>query len=171
MSRAVRPFILHREIAIIPLSQGYEAIVDADCVSLVGNWNWSVLISKRRNAKYACRVERKNGKQIMTLMHRVILNAARDRQIDHIDGNGLNNCRSNLRACLQSENVLNVGLRSDNSAGLKGVSFDHRCGKWKAEISRSGKRTYLGYFPSAEGAHAAYKQASLTIHGEFARSS
>jgi len=153
--------------ALVPLTRGFVAIIDASDVPIVSGWNWSVLISKRRRAVYAGRVH--DRKTI--LMHRALIGAERGEEIDHRDGDGLNNRRNNLRRCTRGQNTCNAPTRSDNRAGLKGASFDSRSGKWRVEISIDGRKKHLGLFATAEEAHARYATAAAEIYGEFARTS
>lgn len=162
MSRAV---IVIGPIAIVPLTKGFNAIIDVADLHHVEGWSWSALVSPRRTAVYACRVERRK----MILMHRSILGATAGDFVDHKDGNGLNNCRSNIRTCSQSENNRNMPLRSDNASGLKGVIWDERNKKWRSEICADGKRIFLGRFSTAEKAYDAYADAAVKLFGEFVR--
>lgn len=87
---------------------------------------------------------------------------------DHKDGDSLNNRWLNLREADFSTNTQNSCRRSDNRSGLKGVNYTAARG-WKARISLHGRRIHLGRFPTAEAAHAAYKEAAEKLFGEFAR--
>ncbi len=91
-------------------------------------------------------------------------------QVDHIDGNRMNNAILNLRPAAHSENLHNRGAQKNNRSGLKGVSR-RPSGKWYARIAVNGKHSYLGNFDSAEKAHGAYCAAAVELHREFARSS
>lgn len=165
MSRAVE---IHGDTAYVTLTKGYVATIDAVDVPLIDGSNWSALTSSRRKAVYAVRVRQSGGVQKMLLMHRVILGVD-CLDVDHIDGDGLNNRRANLRRCTRGENNLNVGLRSDNKSGFKGVFFDARSGRWRSEITRDGKSKYLGLFDTPDEAAAAYAAAAPVVHGSFAR--
>lgn len=88
-------------------------------------------------------------------------------EIDHIDGNPLNNRLSNLRSCSRQQNACNTKPRS--VSGLKGVSLHRLSGLWRARIFANGKAFMLGYFKSPEEAHAAYVTAAPHYHGAFAR--
>ena len=90
-------------------------------------------------------------------------------QVDHIDGDGLNNRRGNLRLATAGQNQHNKGLQRNNTSGFKGVRWRSDKGKWVARIDKDGKRRHLGYFDTVEGAHSAYVAASMAIHGEFGR--
>lgn len=88
-------------------------------------------------------------------------------EIDHIDGNPLNNSFENLRLATEAQNAINRKLRSDNKSGFKGV---YQMGKkWAAQIVADKKRIYLGVFSSPELAHAEYLKHASVMHGEFAR--
>jgi hypothetical protein len=88
--------------------------------------------------------------------------------VDHIDRDKRNNHVSNLRWATKQENGMNMGKRSDNTSGYKGVTFDKSCGKWRSQIQKDGKRFRLGRFKSLEDAAAAYDQAAAEMFGEFA---
>ncbi len=87
---------------------------------------------------------------------------------DHIDGNGLNNRRSNLRPASNSQQVANQGVRSDNTSGYKGVTWREDRGKWEAKIQSGGKRRCLGLFDDKIEAAKVYDHAALEAFGEFA---
>lgn len=89
-------------------------------------------------------------------------------QIDHIDGNKLNNAVANLREATHAENQQNCGLRSTNASGFKGVSWDAVMNKWVAQITFNGKKQYLGGFDDPADAAKAYADAATRFHGEFA---
>lgn len=102
-------------------------------------------------------------------MHRLILNAPENMEVDHIDGNRLNNQRTNLRLCNSSQNKCNRGARKDNTSGYKGVSWHKQRNKWTARIKTPyGKYLYLGLYDDKNEAALAYNKASMEHHGEFA---
>lgn len=103
--------------------------------------------------------------RIIFLMHHGYL----PKQIDHIDGNGLNNDIENLRAANHGQNQHNKGTQKNNTSGFKGVSWHKRDKKWQAFIKFDGKKRYLGSFDTPEAAHEAYKAAATKLHKEFAR--
>ena len=90
-------------------------------------------------------------------------------EIDHVDGDGLNNRISNIREATRSENTRNQGNRKTNTSGFKGVSRVSGAKPYQARIRVNGKRISLGYHATAEAAHAAYCEAAKKYHGEFAR--
>lgn len=93
-----------------------------------------------------------------------------DAQVDHRNGNKLDNSAINLRLATNGENQKNSGLQKNNTSGFKGVWQDKRWNTgWRAMIRNDGKRIYLGTFPTAELAHRAYCKAAAELHGDFAR--
>lgn len=92
-----------------------------------------------------------------------------DDQVDHIDGNSLNNAWSNLRLARSVENSRNRKMDGRNTSGLKGAYWRKRERRWAAHIRVDYRLLWLGYFDTAEEAHAAYVAAAQRHFGEFAR--
>lgn len=90
-------------------------------------------------------------------------------QIDHADGDRLNNSFSNLRKASHQENICNSKRRKDNNSGFKGVDWHEQHQKWRARIRVKGSDFYLGLFDTPELAHMAYAKAAAELHGDFAR--
>lgn len=90
-------------------------------------------------------------------------------ELDHKDGNPLNNSLSNLRVAERAQNLRNQGLRKTNSSGYKGVSWNKTYRKWQARIQVDKKQIWLGLFDTVEDAAEQYKQAAKAHHGAFAR--
>jgi hypothetical protein len=89
--------------------------------------------------------------------------------IDHIDGNGMNNSWTNLRAASRIQNGANAARSKSNASGHKGVCFDKKRGKWRASISYARKHIALGLYETPEDAHAAYAKKAMELFGQFAR--
>lgn len=89
--------------------------------------------------------------------------------LDHANRDGLDNAWSNLRVASKSQNRANARLQRNNSAGYKGVIWNGKLKRWKATIKSLGKTTHLGFFATAQDAHAAYCRAAEREFGEFAR--
>ena len=87
--------------------------------------------------------------------------------IDHIDGNKINNRLDNLRVCSDFENQRNTGKRVTNTSGFKGVSWDQRTKKWKAQMYLDGKKITIGRYSVKEDAYAARCNAAKESHMEF----
>jgi hypothetical protein len=100
-------------------------------------------------------------------MHRVIMNAPSGFQIDHIDGNKLNNCKSNLRICTQFENMANMRMKKVNTSGYIGVHFDKRYSIYGAKIRIGGKQVWLGSFNTPEEAAKVYDDVKVKTHGNL----
>ncbi len=112
----IRPINIKGDIAINQLTQGYETIIDASDVDLVKNNNWSALV--RETGVYAN--AKVNGRTVP--LHRVIMNAPKDSIVDHIDTDGLNNRRSNLRLATRAQNAWNMKNRRNGECKFKGVT-------------------------------------------------
>lgn len=107
-------------------------------------------------------------KTIFELMSRRIVGLQQGdiRQVDHIDGDRLNNVRENLRICTKEQNGYNRSCGRPNKTGYKGVSKQGN--RWQSIIRANGKQFYLGLFTTPEDAYAAYCKAAFELHGEFA---
>jgi len=166
-----RPIRIEGDVAYVTLTRGYEAIIDAENVPLVEGYNWQH-IGPNRQTNYARRnglVSRGENTRSGLYMHRVILDAPAGLEVDHIDGNGLNNRRGNLRLATPSQNSCNKGVTKSNTSGYKGVFWEKGRGKWRALIRLNYKLKHLGFFDTPEKAYKAYCEASDKLHGEFGR--
>jgi hypothetical protein len=164
MSKKVRPIRIEGNIAFIPLTQGYEAIIDADDVHLVEGRNWSA--DTRVNNVYArAKVRQEDGSSKPVLLHKMLSGYA---MTDHRDGNGLNNRRSNLRPATHAENMRNRSVYKNSSSGVRGV-YPRGSGKWRAAITVDGHVRWLGTFYDIQDAAKAYAAASAELHGDFGR--
>ncbi|EOW7155793.1 TPA: HNH endonuclease [Yersinia enterocolitica] len=90
--------------------------------------------------------------------------------IDHINLNPLDNRWMNLRRADKRQNAQNCGVRADNKSGFKGVCWDKRVGKWRADIRLSDARKHLGMFEDPKEASEAYVMAAIKYFGEYGRS-
>lgn len=148
----------------IPLTHGYVAIVDAADAEQVSTRAWSARVDGR-NVYAVIKVRTPQGSRRLLGMHTFLTGHG---LVDHINGNGLDNRRSNLRSATTAENQRNARRRSDNTSGFKGVHWDAAQRRWKAQISVGGKRLSRGRYPTAEDAARAYDRAARELHGEFA---
>lgn len=160
----------------ITLTQGQVALVDDADFDWLSRRKWFAHRKKTRpGSTYYARSSTGGN----FLMHRVILGLKHGdaRQCDHVDGDGLNNQRSNLRVCTGSQNQHNQRPQKGGSSQYKGVSRDRETGKWAAQIRgdkvsdchRRGKLIFLGYFEAEIDAARCYDKAAMKYHGEFAR--
>jgi hypothetical protein len=92
-----------------------------------------------------------------------------EKDIDHVNGKLSDNRLCNLRLCTHSQNMANKKVQENNKASLKGVSWDKKTKKWRAQISKDGKKHHLGFFTDSKEAHGVYIEAAKRLHGEFAR--
>lgn len=142
------------------------AMVDDEDFDNLNQWKWSA--EKRKKTFYAIRGVSANGKQSTIRMHRQIAPASFDFEVDHADGNGLNNQRGNLRPCSVAQNQQNRNSETGSSK-YKGVLWDksHNC--WQARVVVGGIRHGLGSFENEDAAARRYDQAAKAHFGEFAR--
>lgn len=109
-------------------------------------------------------------KQRTVYLHRLITNAPQGMDVDHIDGNPLNNSRNNLRLCNRSQNLIaRLRIHNTSTSGFRGVSLVKRTGRYTAQIDIGGKKFHLGTYATAEEAAIAYNKKALEVFGEFAR--
>lgn len=143
----------------IKLTQGKVALVDDEDYEYLSQWSWVAI--KNRNTFYAQR-----GWRPIIKMHRFIMNPPNDMQIDHIDHNGLNNQKINLRVCTSAQNKMN--RRPSGESKYLGVTREGKSNKWSATISHNNQYIHLGAFKTQEEAAIAYDSAAKIYHGEFA---
>lgn len=148
----------------IPLSQGKFAVVDKADYEHMMQYKWSCV--GKPPLVYAHTRTTKFGSVLY--MHRVIMNAPKGMQVDHIDGDCLNNRRGNLRVCTQSQNSHNSRLSVRNTSGYKGVRFSKQRKKWMVFITVNGTVTNFGYFPDVRTAVKKYNELALKYYGDFA---
>ena len=160
---------LDQSIRLIPLTQGKTAIVDAEDYEALSAHHW---IASGREGKsfYAVRYEWKNNKRIASYkMHSVIQLVPERWVVDHINGNTLDNRRSNLRAVTYSQNSINRRLQSNNTSGHKGVSRNAITGKWTVLIQVEEEYKLLGSYASFDLACKIYDAVAAVLHGEYRR--
>lgn len=150
-------------VLIVELTKHRAAIVDARDYPLVAGVLWWASEQARGHNWYAEGMI--NGQR--TFMHRLLCPSLAE--VDHRNGNGLCNLRSNLRAATRAQNAANVRVRSHSRSGIKGVAWDEKRKRWKAHISVAGKTVNIGRFLTAKEAADAYDRAAIATYGEFAR--
>src|SRR3990167_2296798 len=148
----------------IPLTLGKVAIVDDGDFKKTNQHKWYA--HKEGNTFYARRTRFPNN---FFGMHREILGLDQENKqwADHINGDGLDNRKSNLRICDRSQNQMN---RKKNkfrnfincTSIYKGVRLNK--GKWQARIGADGKQIYLGMFKNEKSAAMAYNEAAIKLH-------
>jgi hypothetical protein len=151
----------------IPLSQGKFALIDDCDYWLVRQFKWSA-IKKGNNWYVQTNMYLNKNKWRRTYLH-CLLASFPPFELDHQNGNGLDNRRSNLRPATHSQNLANRGKQSNNTSDYKGVYWHKQNSNWCAHIQYKNKTYHLGSFQSKLLAHGAYTKAAKYYFGEFAR--
>lgn len=156
------------ETRVIELTRGKVTIVDAEDYEFLSQNKWYAL--RGPNTWYAVReVRTPEGKRTSEYMHRVIADAPARLSVDHVNSDGLDNRRSNLRLATHAQNCRNQRRPRTNKSGFKGVYWHKKAKRWNAQIKAGQTRFHLGLFDTPEEAHAAYCEASKKYHGEWGR--
>lgn len=154
----------------IPISRGLFATIDREDYERVtngGKWKWTALPTKW--TAYVRRNVTRDGRQHSLYLHRFIMGDREGFEIDHIDGNGLNCSKSNMRYATKAQNAQNQKLKKSNSSGIKGVTFNKIQMKWQAYITIDRRMIHLGFHFTKEAAAAAREAAAKIAHGNFYR--
>lgn len=143
---------------LINLTKGKSVIVDDEDFIWLNNLKWHY--RRCGNSGYAVRVP---YKQPAVYMHRLIMLCPIDFEVDHINGNPLDNRKENLRFCSRSENCRNSKIKSNNKSGFKGV--DCLRGKWRVTIQGQ----HIGYFVTKEEVAKEYNREAIKRYSEFGK--
>jgi hypothetical protein len=150
----------------ISLTQGKVAMVDAADFEWLSQWKWQAVSPSGH--WYAVRNQRDDaGKRRYISMHRFILNAPDGMEVDHIDANGLDNRRQNLRVATVAENRRNRRRARNNRSGFNGVAWAKHERKWRATVRVNGKQIHVGYYHDLIKAAVARDLATIEHYGEF----
>jgi hypothetical protein len=160
----LKPLRIEGDRAYVPLSRGLEAIIDAADAELVGAHNWVARPASKDF--YAVTTIREGGKAKQWTMQNFLMRPPQGKRVDHRRASTLDNRRSELRVVTHAQNMQNRGWFRNNSSGAKGVRPS--AGRWRAGITANGVFHYLGTFATKDEAAAAYRDAALRLHGEFA---
>ena len=152
---------------MIKLTQKKFAIVDQGDYEDLMKYKWHA--HKEKTNFYAARKGRASEPFNTLVMHRAIMNPPKDLCVDHINHNGLDNRRANLRLATSAQNNWNRSARKwRSSSKYKGVSWDKKEKRWIVSIRCHGKIDFLGRFKNETEAARAYDNAAKKLHGEFA---
>lgn len=152
----------------IELTRGFVAIIDECDFEYISKYRWYVKTNSTTDILYAMRSPG-------ILMHRVILEhhgiSVDGLEVDHIDGNGLNNILSNLRVATHSQNMMNSKLHCNNSSGYKGIRYENSsrsARRWVAQVNIDGKHKRKCFYRIEDAVEWRNKMA-LDVYGEYAR--
>jgi hypothetical protein len=146
----------------IKLTRGFVALVDDEDYEYINQWKWCVTECKGR--RYATRAYKENGKNHYLFLHRVIMQTPINLVVDHMDHNGLNCQKHNMRNCTRKQNLQNKLPQKNSSSKYLGVSYSKEMKKFRADIND----VFLGYFPDELDAAKAYDAKALETYGEYA---
>lgn len=145
-------------MALVLTKKGETIVVDKDMLTELNEFSWYI-----NKVGYAV-----NDSKPRKSMHRLIMGYPKG-NIDHINGNKLDNRKSNLRFCNQSQNTANASKRTTNKSGYKGVCWNKKYSKWEAYITVNYKHLFLGYFDDKIEAAKAYNKKSNKEFGVFSK--
>lgn len=148
-------YVEHDDFFECIMSCGHSFKIDKDDYDKVSKEKWHY------DGKYV------KGNTNRVRLHRFILDEP-DGVVDHINGDCLDNRKSNLRICEQRQNTMNRGAQKNNESGYKGVSYNKGMKGYYAQLSNGGRRYYVGYFGTPEEAAVEYDKLALKHFGEFA---
>jgi hypothetical protein len=146
---------------VVPVAGGHEALVDDEDYELVAQHRWR--LAKGGYARTWMPMIR--GRRASVSMHRLLVPA---QVVDHVNGNGLDNRRGNLRPATPAENARNRRKLCAATSQYRGVSWNERRGAWKSSVYHAGRRYFLGYFTNELDAAEAYQEKAKELFGEFA---
>lgn len=157
---------LNTNIIQIELTQGKYAIVDKEDFERVSSIKWCF-----NKSGYAIAHKKGSGKKGQNIsMHRFIMNTPKGMDTDHINGNGLDNRKENLRICTHQENIQNQQIQNINKSSIyKGVSFRKDIKKWSTKLQVKNRQIVIGVFPTERSAAMAYDIWAKDLFGSFAK--
>jgi hypothetical protein len=150
----------------IPLTKGQFAKVDPEDYIWLAQFRWHCKVNSR--AVYAVRTVQEQGRSKRIYLHRLLMNTPQGKVCDHINHDGLDDRKANLRNCSVAQNNANRRRSRHGSSQYLGVSRDKRRDKWVAHIKEGGEEKYLGSFDVEEDAARAHDAAAWARHGPFA---
>ena len=152
----------------IILARGEQVKVDDKDYEFLNQWKWHKSSKGYAVHRFHYPSSYKTPISKTVLMHRVLTFAKDGIQVDHINGDKLDNRKENLRLCNNSQNHMNKGVQSNSTTGYKGVSFEKSIGRYRAYLNLNGKRYNLKTWETPEEAALAYNEKAKELFGEFA---
>ena len=154
----------------IPLTKGKSAIVDNNDYDILAKYSWYSNESSTTPYAYRSRWISGENRSVEIPMHHVVMNCVgRGEEVDHINGNGLDNRKENLRFVTRAQNNWNQKPRNCTSSRYKGVSWNKRREYWESYIQVNNRKHHLGSYQNEEMAALAYDLSALCMRGEYAR--
>lgn len=157
---------MHMNTREIQLTQGKVAVIDEADFKRVSAFKWSA--DRMGKTWYAVRTVKRLGKKSRIYLHRFVMNATRGLVVDHVNRNGLDNRKRNLRLCTKKQNFWNQGAHKDGRSGVRGVSWRPDTGLWTARLFVNGKQLNLGCYKRLKDAVAVRRLAEKKHYGVFA---
>ena len=154
-----------RKIRLRGKYKNLSIIVDDEDYDWLSNLKWYLI--KSPNHRYAVTNSGKNGQ---VSVHRLLMSMSRGdiRQVDHINHDGLDNRKSNLRVCTRSQNSMNRLSTKNHTSSFKGVSWNNNDRRWRSQISHKKKKIYLGNYKTEIEAAIKYDEMAKILFGKFA---
>lgn len=150
----------------IKLTRGFFSLIDSEDLEKVSNHSWCIHKNGKQGKVYAAARINKS----LFLLHRFILGINNKKiQIDHINGDTLDNRKLNLRICFQKENLRNSNKHLDSKNKYKGVFYNKRNKNWRSVICKDYKRYEIGSFKTQKEAAKAYDKKAIELFGKFAK--
>lgn len=150
----------------IELTQSKQAIVDDGDFDRLNKFKW--FTQKTKWGCYAVRNIRNKYEKRKIYMHRLVIPCKKEQQIDHINHNGLDNRKENLRVCSNAENMRNSRKQPNCTSKYKGVSWKKSSRKWVVQIVKDRKKIYVGVYHNEIFAAGEYDKKAIELFGEFA---
>jgi len=148
---------------LLPLKNGELTLVDDDIFYALSQFKWMRDGTKNNAVTGTSKIQGERR------LHRIIMNAPKDKEVDHIDGNVLNNQRANLRICTRRQNARNRKKNKNSKSPYKGVQWLKEIKMWQAKIRIDGKLKALGIYKTAKNAARAYNKAAIKHFGLYAK--
>lgn len=152
---------------VIPLTQGKSTLVDDEDYEKLNKHKWYAHLENK--IWYAVRdIKLDDGKRTIIRLHREIVNVLSGKDVDHINHDGLDNRKCNLRICTRSQNISHQRKHKNNTSDFRGVYWYKKKQKWMAYITIERKRITIGYFDDKVEAGHIVDQFAIQLFGEFA---